>query len=413
MSDNADRFMLDVVMESVPHRDIDGQETASSSASAEDCSDFFDFDAYYSPGVETDVTTPPSEGEPAGGSLPLAQGTTLAKNPSHVEDTPMPDAPAQESQSLNLWPQLSGPQPPRDKVIFLESSPSPQPSGEMSPKGPARVRSASGQRTRVIKDLDKTNKVRERGACYHCKINKKGCDDAEICKECSKRFEKKPSCSKRACIRKPLKEMIPPKLGRWNWANPSLLMPGRNQFEAGAESVFCSLSVDGPYLELRASRFTLANERQNGVQSFQGVGIMPSDLPSDENIYLWMERQILAENKPSFEAYMDKLLVGLASQQRARPQPWAHQIPEQLVLETLRMRCMCKVWSAEQLFLEQRRAQISPFDIRFASMKDSLRLLAGRRISELERKITEDLEKYLGRKEPASTHPMILVVKCK
>lgn len=177
MLDSSGPIMLDEVRNMMPHRSPDGQDTASSSGWAEDLSDVFDFHKYYDSNSETDVTTPPSEGDAAGTSLLPTQGTTPAENPSHVEDTPMSDAPGQDPHHSNIWPKLSDAQPPREINLSLDPSSPPQLSGEMSPEGPSQVRPASGQKTRHIKDLDKTNKVRERGACYHCRINKKSVSD--------------------------------------------------------------------------------------------------------------------------------------------------------------------------------------------------------------------------------------------
>lgn len=173
--------------------------------------------------------------------------------------------------------------------------------------------------------------------------------------------------------------------------------------------ISCSLSLDGPTLKLQASLFTLVNKRQNGVQGFRRAGIKPSELPHPDVISGWIEQQILAENKPSFEAYMDKLLVGLAHQS----QLWANQIPKQLVLNILRMRYMSKVWGTKQFVLRLHENVIRADDFRFASIHESLRLYAGRTISELEWKIIEDFEKYIGRKEKPTTNPMVFVVKCK
>ena len=65
--------------------------------------------------------------------------------------------------SITEWLKLLGPHPPRDTVMLPEGSPSPSPSADMHQK-----------RKRVIKDREETGKVRELGACYSCKMNRKG-----------------------------------------------------------------------------------------------------------------------------------------------------------------------------------------------------------------------------------------------
>jgi hypothetical protein len=121
-----------------------------------------------------------------------------------------------------------------------------------------------------------------------------------------------------------------------------------------------------------------------------------------------MEQQILAEaeSKTGFEPEMDKLLLGFARRSRARLQQERHQIPEPLLSNLLRMRCMWKIWSCKQLFFRQQPGSPAvPFDLRFASIQDSLRLLAGQAISELERRIMPQVETYLAQKETAPCEP--------
>ncbi|KAK4251823.1 hypothetical protein C7999DRAFT_10424 [Corynascus novoguineensis] len=414
MSDNADRSVFNGGTGSVPHKDFDGRESASTSTPSEDYSDLFDYDAYYDR-VGTDVTTAPSAGKLANGSSILTQATTPVA--SHSEDTPMQDALVQEPQLSNVWPKVSDPPPSRDTNISLEASLSPQAPGEMHLEKQTQFPSASGQKvvTRVIKDLDETNKVRELGACYHCKMNRKACNSGSVCEECSKRYEK-PSSAERACIRTPLKDLVPPKIGRWNWVDPSRIMPTRDRFmsdEADRLFVSCSESGNGPYLELRVGRFALADKRDHGVHGVHRFGIKPDSLPLDDAMYHWMEQHILVQNRSGFEAELDKLLLGLVSQPRANMQQWPHQLPEQLLLNLFKMRCLCKIWSSKQLFFWRADGQLLPPDMRFASIQDSLRLLAGRTISELERKVIEDLGKFLERKETKEMRPATALLKCK
>ncbi|KAL2199332.1 hypothetical protein P885DRAFT_30913 [Corynascus similis CBS 632.67] len=413
MSDNADRSGFNGGTGSVPHNDFGSPGTASTSTPSEDYSDFFDWDAYFDR-VETDVTTAPSVGKLTNGSSILTHATTPVA--SHAEDSPMQDALDQEYEPPNVWPKVSDPPPSRDTNISLEASLSPQASGEMQLEKQTQVPSASSQKgTRIIKDLDKTNKVRELRACYHCKMNRKACNSGRVCEECSKRY-KKPSSAEHACIRIPLKDLVPPKIGRWNWVDLSRIMPTRDRFmsvEADRLLVSCSESVNSPRLELRVGRFALADMRDHGVHGVHRFGIMPSSLPLDDAMYHWMEQHILVNNNSGFEAELDRLLLGLVSQPRANMQQWPHQLPEQLLLNLFKMRCLCKIWSSKQLFFWRADGQLLPLDMRFATIQDSLRLLAGRIISELERKVIEDLGKFLDRKETKEMRPTTALLKCK
>ena len=192
MSDTSDRFGFNggtgpkqpVCEDPTPHNNftgVDDRETTSESPS-EDCSDFFDFPAYYGSGETTDVTTPSDAPSSAGKPAVMPFAVTPAGGPpagsrqdedcpmsdppetsNQDEDCQMEDPPPQEPQLPHVWPELSGPHPPRDANILLEASPSPSPSADMHQK-----------RKRVVKDREETGKVRELGACYHCKMNRKG-----------------------------------------------------------------------------------------------------------------------------------------------------------------------------------------------------------------------------------------------
>jgi hypothetical protein len=159
---------------------VEDQETASTSAPSEDFSDLFDYHAYYA-GEEgaTDVTSqsdaPSSEGKPAARpSSALVPAGASAASPNHDEDSPMPDAPSQGPQPPHVWPEVSGPHPPRDTNILLESSPSPPPATEMHLDGQSPATSPSSpKRKRTVKDPEETGRVRELRSCYHCKMNKK------------------------------------------------------------------------------------------------------------------------------------------------------------------------------------------------------------------------------------------------
>jgi hypothetical protein len=193
MSDTSDRFDLfnggtgpkqPFCKDPSPHSNsagVDDRETASVSTS-EDYSDLFDYGAYYASGRATDVTTqsdvPPSTGKPAvvlsattpAGAPAAGPGqdedcpmSDPPEGPNQDEDCPMQDAPAQEPQPPHVWPKVLGPHPPRDTSILVEASPSPPSSADMHQK-----------KTRVVKDREETGRVRGLGACYHCRMNRKG-----------------------------------------------------------------------------------------------------------------------------------------------------------------------------------------------------------------------------------------------
>lgn len=115
-------------------------------------------------------------------------------------------------------------------------------------------------------------------------------------------------------------------------------------------------------------------------------------------LYQWAKQQILSENSTGFEAEMDRLLVWYENR-------LGHSLAlpiNTLLVNLSRMRCMWKLWSCK-LFVRPHAASpsVSPFDLRLASVQESLRLFAAQKISELERRIVSDIETHLLKKDTA------------
>lgn len=105
---------------------------------------------------------------------------------------------------------------------------------------------------------------------------------------------------------------------------------------------------------------------------------------------------------------MDKLLYGLVSRQGQDP-----RMPKTLLSNLLVMKSMWKVWHCKQFFIrEDRVSQPFPLGLQCASIHDSLRLFAAQKISELERKVLADIQKYIAKKDapgiPLTTKWLVL-----
>jgi hypothetical protein len=213
------------------------------------------------------------------------------------------------------------------------------------------------------------------------------CNSDVICDAC-----KNKPLSKLTCIRIPLSEMIPARYVRWNWNNPS-----REQSDKSSAYhllISCSGDINSPCLPLEAYTFgppgqgrldIVLSERPSKTQSWEDV------------ICRWMKQQILVETRTDFEAEMDRLLVEFVGQARTKMGPAGQQMVGGLLSNLFQMRCMWKVWGCKQLFFRhQHGSQGVPFDLRFEAIQDSLRRFAGQKISELERKILPEIDKYVA-----------------
>ncbi|KAK4105579.1 hypothetical protein N658DRAFT_417734 [Parathielavia hyrcaniae] len=366
-------------------------ETASSSApSADDCLDLFDWDRFEIDQA-TDVTIPsnvPSEGKPVA-RVPIHVSAAAAA--SHGDDCPMPDAPPQDPPLPHVWPEVSGPHPPRHQNIHLEASPSPPPSTAMQLDGPPQATSPSTQKkTRVVKNPEETSLVRDVGACISCRMNRI-----------------------KVSGRLNLRVLTPPSdwpgQFRWSCSDPNLIIPSREQFTKGrTELVYVSISdhTDSPSLEVEVALL-----KSQGLPGGPRWCIASGRHPSEDAIYRWMREQIEADTRADFEAEMDKLLLELVRrQEEGMPLPGQHagspyqgtQLPASLLPNLLKMKSMYKIWSCKQLFARQGGPPPLPFDLRLASVQEVLRYLAAQRISELERNILPELEKYCSSKEKSS-----------
>lgn len=166
-----------------PRSDFSGvADNAGTSTHTEDGSEFFDFELWdlHTRGEVTDVTSPssisPEENAAPSPSALGPEGPT-ATVPNHADDVQMLDAGPEEPQPSHVWPRVSEHQPPRDGIIQLDVSQSAEPlHGLARPSSShnSSEMSSNQNKTRTIKDLDETNRVRVAGSCYSCKMSKCG-----------------------------------------------------------------------------------------------------------------------------------------------------------------------------------------------------------------------------------------------
>ncbi|KXX80527.1 hypothetical protein MMYC01_202608 [Madurella mycetomatis] len=382
-----------------PHSDLLGAEdTAGTSTYRDDCSEFFDFELWeeHMSGKTTDVTTPssvsPEEKFASSPSVPGPEGFTIT-GPNPGDDVPMSGVWAPEPQPSHVWPQVLGPQPPRDDALQLDSSHPTE--TRLGLPQPASSQSTSEvplghKKTRKVKNPDKTSQVRGLSACSWCRMNKSGVRSPRR----SLPFRLTAS-SRILLVRHLLGLMIEAVYARWYWNDPDMLLPSRGQFSTSSRILFISLSenISSPCLDLTAHSFTLPNQRDRGVT---GWGVMPETQCSLEGkIRTCVEGHILNDNRTDFEAHMDKLLYGLVPRQGQGP-----EMPETLLSNLSEMKSMWKIWHCKQFFVRKDRASRPlPLDLQCTSIHDSLRLFAAQKISELERKVLADIQKYIARKD--------------
>ncbi|KAJ4297241.1 hypothetical protein N0V88_004159 [Collariella sp. IMI 366227] len=350
------------------HRDHD--EPASSPAPSDDFSDLFDWEGYErGDDAVTDVTAQsdaPSERPPAAQPLIQIPGGPAAVAPSHEDedDVPMLDAPSEKP------PHPVGRPAPRDLNIHVDSSPPlpiPYPSADM----PSPL---SRKKTRIVKDPEETSEVRILGACYRCRMSRA---------KCGRNMR--------------LPEIIT-LIWRWDWNDQESSIPNGFQFVDNHSSpLFISFSpnINSPVLKVAACPFNLPNQRVQGLQGLVPGGIKLGATPSNGDILDWSEKQILCGENTGFEAEMDSLLSKFVRRHEAAPL-LVDKPHEEFLSKLLEMRCMWKVWSCNRLFFrKQPGSPAFEFDSRVASIQESLRAVAARRISQLEQEVLSHVETHV------------------
>ncbi|KAK3906763.1 hypothetical protein C8A05DRAFT_11464 [Staphylotrichum tortipilum] len=382
-----------------PHSDgLDDHETLSASTPSDDFSEIFDMEGL-ARDYGTDVTTPSESSSEEKRPQTRPSVPTLVHPAAethdhdgdstygHDGDCDMPDRPSHEPPDPNLWPTVSGPQPPRDTVFRVEGSSPSSPPADMRPPPPPKKK-----RTRELKSREETGKVREIKSCTYCRMNKSACDSNPICAPCAALPH-----GEEICIRGSLEDLVPPTLERWNWNNPYCRMPSHESRSQNCPtlplSIFFSEDILGPCLNIRVHPVPLPIQRNSGAQH-SGFTFAPFDAPSEKCIYEWMVQQIRADGSQDFETEMDKLLVHFVHPLGMRAELTC-PTPKALLTKLLRMRCMWKLWSCRQMFVQTHpRSPAVPFDLRYASIQDFLRLLAAREISVLEHQILGEIDNH-------------------
>lgn len=154
--------------------------------------------------------------------------------------------------------------------------------------------------------------------------------------------------------------------------------------------------------------FSLPNQKPHGAQGPPLFGILPDEGPSGQDLYLWMEKQIEVEKRTDFEAEMDRLLLKFAHRMKTATLPDGQRlpIPQALLSNVLKMKAMWKVWSCKQLYVRQHPGSSAvPLPMSFMSVQDSLRLHAAQMVSELERKVIDDIETSFVKKDTRRLAP--------
>ncbi|KAK1776845.1 hypothetical protein QBC45DRAFT_418464, partial [Copromyces sp. CBS 386.78] len=266
---------------------------------------------------------------------------------------------------------------------------------------------ASG-RSRKLKDREKTKRVRDKGACSACRIQKVDCDSDDECKRC-KKFCTKNHLSFVPCIRKPLSEILGSASERWasknmgGWYESLRQRPTRPGSDHVVE-IRRSPNFNRAHLEVTCREVSFQSSAP--VDRHPVYFTVPDRSPDDDTICAWSEQDISLENLTTFGGRIEQCLLsymGLfhdtyVSNGRLSASAKKEAMQLYKLMENVRkMTCMVKIWAYEvrNMFFTGGR----PFSEQLLPVQLHFHLRAGKAISSAERELLKGLDAFL---EPPS-----------
>ncbi|KAL2883761.1 hypothetical protein SGCOL_000909 [Colletotrichum sp. CLE4] len=218
------------------------------------------------------------------------------------------------------------------------------------PGSKKRSRSNSpGVQKRVVKDIGKTNQVRNAGACMRCKIQKVPCSATGVCEKCVKAHPKEPQSS---CFREDLvtiaSSLTHQRFAELNrnmeievrellrTAHPQYLEP----IYKGAVLFSRSLPQVGLPTTLRNYRCMVDGMSQ---QLHRGCVLSREHggVPSYQDLVNWAEQMVLPEDRDTFEGSIERFIKTYSAPHRSRQYP---KRPQMELLDNVHtMKCMYKI----------------------------------------------------------------------
>ncbi|KAK3954919.1 hypothetical protein QBC32DRAFT_335002 [Pseudoneurospora amorphoporcata] len=271
------------------------------------------------------------------------------------------------------------------------------------------VSSNASGRSRKLKDREKTKRVRDKGACSACRIQKVDCDSDDECKGC-KKFCTKNHLSFVPCIRKRLSEILGSASERWasknmgGWYESLRKRPIRPGSSDHVVEIRRSPNLNRAYLEVTCREVWFQGSAL--VDCHPVYFTVPDRSPDDDTICAWSEQDISLENLTTFGGRIEQCLLSymgffhdtfVSNGRLSAPAPKEAVQLYKLMENVRNMTCMVKVWAYEvrNMFFTGGR----PFSEQLLPVQLHFHLRAGKAISSAERELLKGLDAFL---EPPS-----------
>ncbi|KAK3383264.1 hypothetical protein B0T24DRAFT_42091 [Lasiosphaeria ovina] len=401
-----------------------GKGTPNLSAGPEDCADeFFDWPRYERDmeDVVTQSSLMDGDSQASPPALTTGSSVTALRDNDNDDDCVMTDVAPQAPELPIVWPKVSDAQLPREQEIHIfimpsgeTQGPSPPPTpntGQFAPSPISHIPDSPSPppstRGRTVKKPEQTKKVRDKGACFHCRIGRVACDDDAVCVKCINMCEKLGGpLAQKICIRKTLSQTLGTAQNRWNWES-QCFRPSLEQFIESRVPIKLLVSFPSKpgrcELEVDARAF----KTHYGGGDPASVVILPIEGLSEERMYAWAASQVLTESEKGFQACVEELLQGYERNNTLDKaagnflEHKKHKILKRLMLNLLHMMHMWKIWSSGPFVIRQvlDNGNGQPTSMGFQSIQNHLRRHAEQAMSSLERHILGDIDGYLSSTE--------------
>ncbi|KAK1527750.1 uncharacterized protein CCOS01_08012 [Colletotrichum costaricense] len=261
---------------------------------------------------------------------------------------------------------------------------------------PARpIKRSPNSRHRVVKNVDKVNKVRDAGACIRCRVQKVTCSAINPCETCKKLGQQTTEFS---CIRGDLtsvaKELSPRRFAglkldhivnnTLRTASPQFLGPifeGRILLEPDSSR---------PGLEVTLRNYTCAASNHGGCTFTRNP---ENRALTQDGLVDWASQYVSSEDHRTFEGRLEHFIKQYGKPSHCNPYSTAKRPKTELLQKVHTLHAMCKIYRSPTLFFI-RSGEIRLSELSLPAQAE-IRGIAKSVIESSERDILADLDRYL------------------
>ncbi|KXH66471.1 hypothetical protein CSAL01_09129 [Colletotrichum salicis] len=261
---------------------------------------------------------------------------------------------------------------------------------------PARpIKKSPNSRHRVVKNVDKVNRVRDAGACIRCRVQKVTCSAIDPCETCKKLGHQTTEFS---CIRGDLtnvaKELSPRRFAgvKFDRVVNNTLRTAGPQFQGPIFEGRILLELDSsrPGLKATLRNYTCSSSNHGGCTFTRNP---ENRALTQDGLVDWASQYVSSEDHRTFEGRIEYFIKQYAMPSHYNPYNTAQRPKTQLLQKVHKLNAMCKIYRSPTLyFIRSGENKISELPL---PAQAEIRSIARSVIESSERDILADLDRYL------------------